>query len=382
MHGVLSSFGILLLLLGGVSATSYVHGNGELLAKVNESGVYYYHSEHLGSTSAVTNAVGEVKQTVNYLPFGEEFTSDPDSRFTGKEFDSDSGIYYSMARYYNPNSGRFLNSDPIRDGMNWYCYANNNPLRYVDPDGQKTESLPAVPRSGTLDTITGPSFGPVSFFANLFTAFMFMDTPAEDMSWLGKVGYMFSPPVDTDAEIPYYTKRYDNWPRRSRSSKVKGNSWFNFGVFRKYANIDKLSKISIEKLQRRMEKSLKPAGPMEQEIYDLFLERGGREIALFTFEKDDAFVLGGRHYVSYEDMEELADYANANGLTLTGIWHTHRGEALPSVLGGAESDIQEVYTGVYLRLFDRVSKNAGYTIIGKHPEGKGGLFKTSIKLEY
>jgi len=81
-------------------------------------------------------------------------------------------------------------------------------------------------------------------------------------------------------------------------------------------------------------------------------------------------------------MEELADYANANGLTLTGIWHTHRGEALPSVLGGAESDIQEVYTGVYLRLFDRVSKNAGYTIIGKHPEGKGGLFKTSIKLEY
>ncbi|MDC7125792.1 MAG: RHS repeat-associated core domain-containing protein [Spirochaetales bacterium] len=46
-----------------------------------------------------------------------------------------SGLYYYNARWYDPNIGRFTTEDPIRSGLNWYAYANNNPLKFVDPTG-------------------------------------------------------------------------------------------------------------------------------------------------------------------------------------------------------------------------------------------------------
>lgn len=51
--------------------------------------------------------------------------------------DSETGLHYNGARYYEPKTGRYLSSDPIRlqGGMNTYAYANNNPLRYIDPYG-------------------------------------------------------------------------------------------------------------------------------------------------------------------------------------------------------------------------------------------------------
>jgi len=57
--------------------------------------------------------------------------------FTGRQFDIETGLYYYRARYYNPYIGRFLQTDPIGygDGMNWYVYCKNNPLRFLDPSG-------------------------------------------------------------------------------------------------------------------------------------------------------------------------------------------------------------------------------------------------------
>ena len=46
-----------------------------------------------------------------------------------------SGTYYLRARYYQPSTSRFLTEDPIRDGLNWYAYANNNPIYFSDPWG-------------------------------------------------------------------------------------------------------------------------------------------------------------------------------------------------------------------------------------------------------
>jgi RHS repeat-associated protein len=57
--------------------------------------------------------------------------------FTGRRFDLETGLYYYRARYYNPQIGRFLQTDPIGydDGMNWYNYCGNNPIGRIDPGG-------------------------------------------------------------------------------------------------------------------------------------------------------------------------------------------------------------------------------------------------------
>ncbi len=57
--------------------------------------------------------------------------------FTGREYDKETGLYYYRARYYNPQIGRFLQTDPIgyTDGMNWYGYCRNNPVVFADPGG-------------------------------------------------------------------------------------------------------------------------------------------------------------------------------------------------------------------------------------------------------
>ena len=65
----------------------------------------------------------------------ETGTSDNTRKFTGKEFDADSNLYYYGARYYDPYIGRFTQRDPAGDGVNWYAYTENNPLRFVDPTG-------------------------------------------------------------------------------------------------------------------------------------------------------------------------------------------------------------------------------------------------------
>ena len=108
--------------------------------------VEYYHVDALGSVRAVTNAAGAEVRRHEYAPFGEELTTVIGAgsiRFVGKERDAETGLDYSMARFYAAKWGRFTTVDPghvggnIFDPQSWnaYGYARNNPLRFVDPLG-------------------------------------------------------------------------------------------------------------------------------------------------------------------------------------------------------------------------------------------------------
>jgi len=141
--------GILLLVLSGVVAagTSYVYGNGQLIAHINSSGnITFYLSDHLGSSSVISKENGKVIFSADYLPFGLQSSGLGSFRygFTRKEFDSDMGMNYFGARYYSPELGRFLTVDPVMQGFSPYVYGNNNPLRYVDPDGNKAKENRAL----------------------------------------------------------------------------------------------------------------------------------------------------------------------------------------------------------------------------------------------
>lgn len=123
--------------------TFYVYGLG-LSYEVNESGdATYYHYDLIGSTVALTDDSGTVTDRIEYSSYGTvtHRTSTIDTPFLyvgkyGVQTDAN-GLLYMRARYYSPNMRRFLNSDPIRfdGGLNFFAYANGNPLGYNDPTG-------------------------------------------------------------------------------------------------------------------------------------------------------------------------------------------------------------------------------------------------------
>jgi len=84
-----------------------------------------------------------------YRAFGEELKKlgSGDAKYTygGKELDDETNLYYFNARYYDATIGRFINVDPIQDGLNWYVYCNNNPMNRADPTGlQDWKSINAM----------------------------------------------------------------------------------------------------------------------------------------------------------------------------------------------------------------------------------------------
>src|SRR5690606_12770128 len=105
----------------------------------------FYHTDGLGSVVAATDQSGAVLWRKDYAPYGEQIDSTPDSEsiaYTGKQHDDVTGLTYFGARYYDPEIGRFLSVDPVGFvesnpmSFNRYAYVNNNPYKYVDPDGE------------------------------------------------------------------------------------------------------------------------------------------------------------------------------------------------------------------------------------------------------
>ena len=141
-------------------------GYGFIDNGIIEKNLYFYHPDHLGSSSYITDREGRITQHTEYIAFGEVlFEEHSTSRtmpylFNGKELDTETGLYYYGARYYDPRVSLWLNTDPLSgynpiqetehyiDGQhnngvfnpmnhNTYGYTYNNPVIYVDPTGKQ-----------------------------------------------------------------------------------------------------------------------------------------------------------------------------------------------------------------------------------------------------
>ncbi len=128
---------------GSTLLRRYVHGPGvdEYLVMYTGSGTSnksYFHANHQGSIIAMSDGNGVVDGPFAYDSYGN--VSDDDGvpfKYTGRRLDEETGLYYYRARYYDPEIGRFLQTDPIGygDGLNWYAYVGNNPMNAIDPTG-------------------------------------------------------------------------------------------------------------------------------------------------------------------------------------------------------------------------------------------------------
>ena len=115
--------------------------------------IFFYHSDHLGSTSYITDAKANITQFDAYLPYGEllvdEHTSSEDMpyKFNGKDLDEETGLYYYGARYLNPMASIWYGVDPLAEkftAMGGYVYTLCNPVKFIDLKGKKPTTKEAA----------------------------------------------------------------------------------------------------------------------------------------------------------------------------------------------------------------------------------------------
>lgn len=148
----------------------------------NSEGSYFYLKDDLGTIVDITDASGAVVQHYSYSSFGRilairdgngnDITGSPliapNFTYTGREIDSETGLYYYRARYYDPGTGRFLTPDPIPGLLSVpltftssYVYGLNNPILNTDPSGKILPALAiAFVVGGTLNALLAKNSKP------------------------------------------------------------------------------------------------------------------------------------------------------------------------------------------------------------------------------
>ena len=125
---------------GGVVAR-YTQGENidEPLAMQRGTTTSFYEADGLGSITSLSNSSGALAQTYTYDSFGNQTASSGSLtnffRYTAREFDTETNLYFNRARYLDPSTGRFLSEDPLEFGgeINFYRYVENNPVLLIDP---------------------------------------------------------------------------------------------------------------------------------------------------------------------------------------------------------------------------------------------------------
>ena len=119
-------------------------GYGYIPNDTTREETFFYHSDHLGSTSYITDDKANITQYDAYLPYGELLVDEHSSseelpyKFNGKQFDEETGLYYYGARYMNPVVSFWYGVDPLAEkyqSIGGYVYCIGNPVKYFDPDG-------------------------------------------------------------------------------------------------------------------------------------------------------------------------------------------------------------------------------------------------------
>jgi RHS repeat-associated protein len=157
----------------GIVQRTYTHGLQRISENQQIQGAWtpsFYGYDGFGSVRQLTSLAGGVTDSYNYDAFGNLLSSPgptPNNYlYRGEQYDSDLGLYYLRARYYNPQTGRFLSRDPV-DGipldlngiptdpraLHKYLYANGDPINGIDPMGREVMFENALIQGGSKETV-------------------------------------------------------------------------------------------------------------------------------------------------------------------------------------------------------------------------------------
>ncbi len=130
-----------------------------------QASIYFYHLDHLQSSSAITDGKGHLIQREVFAPYGSKQYSQATAttilshKFTGQIFDAETDLHFFKARYYDSTAARFVSADSVvpdfenPQALNRYSYTFNNPLRYTDPSGHSPwDALAAVAKFASIQT--------------------------------------------------------------------------------------------------------------------------------------------------------------------------------------------------------------------------------------
>jgi RHS repeat-associated protein len=167
---------------GNTAQANYLYGNwvDDILQMNRDGNDYFYHKNHLGSVMALSGATGIVAESYQYQPYGKpEFYNalqNPmansalhnDILFTGRQWETESELYYYRARHLSNQMGRFMQYDPLGyvDGMNYHAYVGSNPVRFIDPYGLKGQEC----HEGTQDKSFCEKHPIICFFGEMIEA--------------------------------------------------------------------------------------------------------------------------------------------------------------------------------------------------------------------
>ena len=179
----------------GGEVASYAQGDSidEPLAMDRSGTVDYYEQDGVGSVTSLTASTGSIAQSYTYDSFGNTTNSTGSLtnffRYTGREFDTETSLYYYRARYYDPTTGTFLSEDPIRwfsGTADFYDYVHNAPVNLIDPLGlraSKTATADCIERAlqalfpGVIASV-GPATNEVGGHWNFSVQLQFSSTDA------------------------------------------------------------------------------------------------------------------------------------------------------------------------------------------------------------
>jgi len=194
--------------------TIYVYGLG-LISQETKTGATYsnyraYQFDNRGSALTLTNQSGEITDRFFFDPYGELIgrhgNTDTIFMYVGKygvQTDNN-GLLYMRARYYKTDIKRFVNVDPIRDGLNWYGYVEGNPIDFIDPTGLWLETgldivMAAFSTNEFLENPSLETFG----YAALDVVFLFVPViPGGAGAILGKASKIDNIPISIIDDIP------------------------------------------------------------------------------------------------------------------------------------------------------------------------------------